>query len=489
MPAENRLDSLRVPLQYLSAVEALAAFRSGELTPVRLFEAVAGAVAAREPSVNALTATYFEQAVPLLERAGDTYARHPDQARPLDGLLLAVKELSAVRGQQHTLGSRALRHLVATETEPAIQRAADSGAVVHARTNTPEFGCASFTDSPLFGQTRNPWNTAFSPAGSSGGSAAALAAGMTTLATGTDSAGSLRLPASACGVVGFKPSHGRVPQLPPMNLETCNHLGPMARTVADCALLYDVMSGPHRVDLGSYLPDDASSAGDDLRVGVVRIEGLDLDDDVADTLRTSAEVLRDRGFSVTEVDLGWHYDEIIAATKLVFAMAYAPRVRQVAATDPDVSDYALDFVADVLPLAGSPDFVLKARETLAPLQAALADAFTRTDVLVLATLPVPAPQLDDHYLGHGPVVGGVEQPDRWLVGHTVPFNLMSSCPVLDVPAGLARTGVPIGVQLVGRPYADRAVLDFGRRFEAARALGLYETSVPDLDAEPMPATP
>lgn len=470
---------------YLSATGALAAFRAREVSPLELFDAVVEAVHRTEPTVNAFTFTDFDAAREQATRATEVYGKNAQAARPLEGILLAVKELIAVSGQQHTLGSRALRDHVAAQTEPAVQRALDAGAIVHARTNTPEFGCASVTDSPLFGETLNPWNTEFGPAGSSGGSAAALAAGSTTLAQGTDSAGSLRLPAAACGVVGFKPSRGRVPRLPPMNLEPCEHLGPMARTVADCALLFSVMAGPHRCDLGSYLPADETVGphlADGARIGLARIDGLDVDVDVAAGVAKGADVFRDRGAQMYEVDLGWTYDTVIAATKLVYAAAYAPSVHEVASVDPELmSDYALDFVAEVMPLAASPDFTLRARRLVGELQEALATAFETVDFLLLPTLAFPAPAAGDHYVDHGPVVNGAEQADRWMVGHTVPFNLMSSCPVLSVPSGVARNGIPVGMQIVGRPYCDSSVLALGAEFEAERDLGLYTRVHPAVD--------
>ena len=142
---------------------------------------------------------------------------------------------------------------------PATRRRASSGSstpagIIHARSATPEFCCAAITDSRLWGVTRNPWNLEYSPGGSSGGSAAALAAGMASLATGSDIGGSIRIPSSFCGVVGFKPPYGRVPQDPPFNLDHYCHDGPMARTVDDCRLLENVMAGPHRDDIVSLRP-------------------------------------------------------------------------------------------------------------------------------------------------------------------------------------------------------------------------------------------
>ncbi len=158
---------------------------------------------------------------------------------------MAVKEEARIAGQRNTLGSLPLRDEVAEKTAAFVQRIIDAGGIVHARTTTPEFSCAPVTWTKLWGVTRNPWNTQYSPGGSSGGSAAALAAGTTTLATGSDIGGSIRIPASFCGVVGFKPPYGRVPEVATFNLDHYCHEGPLARTVADCALLENVIAGPH----------------------------------------------------------------------------------------------------------------------------------------------------------------------------------------------------------------------------------------------------
>ena len=172
----------------------------------------------------------------------------------MEGLPVAVKEEAEIAGQHNTLGSLPLRDVIAGQTSAFVQRIIDAGGIVHARTTTPEFSCAPITWSRLWGVTRNPWHTGYSPGGSSGGSAAALAAGTATLATGSDIGGSIRIPASFCGVVGFKPPYGRVPEVATFNLDHYCHEGPLARTVADCALLENVIAGPHPSDVVSIRP-------------------------------------------------------------------------------------------------------------------------------------------------------------------------------------------------------------------------------------------
>lgn len=471
-------------LHELSATEAIALFRRRELSPVELTDAVLARAEATDSQLGALVARYFDEARASARRAEDAYAGKGAGAAPraLEGITVAIKELTPVAGQQHTLGSLAFRDMVADRSAPVAERIVEAGAIVHARTATPEFGCASFTHSRLFGLTRNPWNPDFSPAGSSGGAAAALAVGSTTLAQGSDSAGSLRLPASACGVVGFKPPHGRVPGLPPLSLETCNHDGPMARTVDDCALLQDAIAGPHPADPTALRPKlTVSGGGDDVagwRVALaLGMAGIDLDPDVEANTRAAAEALRQRGADVEEVELGWDFERVMEATKLHFAATYGPRVARAAEAFGDqLTSYVLAFAEEEARHATPADFVLRSHELTAELWEPLSRVFESRRVLLCPTLAFPAPEAGKEYLDEGPVVGGVEQPDRWIVATTVPFNLLSRCPAISVPSGIAACGVPTGVQIVGRPYDDPSVFRAARALERVRPL----ESRPDL---------
>jgi amidase len=221
-------------LHYLSATEALARFRARELSPVELLEAVIARAQEVEPVVNALCHTFYDEARDQAREAERRYAR--GEARPLEGLPVAIKEEEAVEGQPWTQGSLLYKDLVADYSSAFARRHLEAGAIVHARTTAPEFSCAGYTQSKLWGVTRNPWNPRYGVGGSSGGSGAALAAGTTTLASGSDIGGSIRIPASFNGVVGFKPPYGRVPCDPPFNLDTYCHCGPLARTVVERAL-------------------------------------------------------------------------------------------------------------------------------------------------------------------------------------------------------------------------------------------------------------
>ena len=229
-------------------------FKARELSPVELMEAVIAQAETVEPVVNALCHQFFDEALDQARDAEQRYAGKGDPPRPLEGIPLAIKEEEAVAGQPQTQGSLIYKDQVAEKNSAFAQRHLDSGAIVHARTTAPEFSCAGFTQSRIWGVTRNPWNPTYAVGGSSGGSAAALASGTTTLASGSDIGGSIRIPASFCGVVGFKPPYGRVPLDPPFNLDTFCHNGPLARTVADCALYENQIAGPHPSDVTTLRP-------------------------------------------------------------------------------------------------------------------------------------------------------------------------------------------------------------------------------------------
>ncbi|MDO8310065.1 MAG: amidase [Actinomycetota bacterium] len=425
-------------------------------------------------------AEYVQQAVNAFTLIDHTGARaravesdariRSGQPRPLEGLPFAVKDLTPVEGYPHTMGSLAMRDVVARVTDPAVQALIDAGAIPFARTNTAEFGCATVTDNLLYGETTNPWNTDFGAAGSSGGAAAALAAFATPLAQGTDSAGSLRMPAAACGVVGMKPSYGVVPVVAPAYLDSFGHNGPMARNVSDVRLMFEVMRGLDRSHAFGYETRQTkpvtSMAG--LRVRVMTgMEGLNVDADVAANLATACRVLADAGADVQEVPFPWDFERLFAAVKNAFATTYMPLAKAARDSGADVTDLTRAFIESVLPVTKDGLHAVRAQAEMAELHASLAVHFTQADVLALPTLAMPAPIAHEHFIDRGPMVNGVEHADRWIVAFTVPFNLMSACPAISVPSGMAVSGIPTGLQLVGRPYEDDALLDIAQLAESA----------------------
>ena len=235
-------------LCYMTATEAIAAFKTKKLSPVEVMNAVIARTEAINPKVNAITYTYYDRALDQARQAEAKYAKTDGRLRPLEGISVGIKDFHPVKGEITTFGSRLYKDFKPDNTAPTVERLFDAGAIMHIRTTTPEFAHSSVTKSPLWGVTRNPWNPEYTAGGSSGGSGAAVAAGMTTVADGTDGGGSIRIPSSACGIVGYKPPFGRNPLDREHPFETLLHYGPMTRSIADAALMQNVMSGPHPAD-------------------------------------------------------------------------------------------------------------------------------------------------------------------------------------------------------------------------------------------------
>src|SRR5712691_681838 len=463
-------------LHYMPATEALRLFRSRDLSPVELVTAVIARAEEVEPAINAFAETRYAEALVQARAAEARYSGTGGPPLPLDGLPVAVKEEAPIAGQRNTFGSLPLRDVVAGHTAPFVQRIIDAGGIVHARSTTPEFSCAPVTWTKLWGVTRNPWNTAYSPGGSSGGSAAALAAGSATLATGSDIGGSIRIPASFCGVVGFKPPYGRVPEVEIFNLDHYCHEGPLARTVADCALLENVIAGPHRSDVASIRPKLEIPGRlppiSGMRIALsVDLGCYDVDDDVAANTRAAAGRLADAGATITEVSLPWQLATISRAARIHFGMIFGPSVQEIFDQhEAELTSYARRFVAESAQI-NKDDFVT-GLGLEAGIYAPLGDLLDDYDALVCPTFAVPA--LPAEYDTDQPVEINGRPADDWLdVLMTIPFNIASRCPVMSIPSGLSREGVPTGLSVVGKTYDDITVF---------RIAAAHEERMPWLDA-------
>jgi Asp-tRNA(Asn)/Glu-tRNA(Gln) amidotransferase A subunit family amidase len=467
-------------LYELSATDALARFRSRELSPVELMEATIARAEEVEPTVNALCHTFYEQALEQARAAEARYAPGSSQEpRALEGIPLAVKEEEPVAGQPWTQGSLIFRDLVAEHSSPMAERILAAGAIVHARTTVPEFSCAGYTQSRLWGVTRNPWNPDYAVGGSSGGAGAALASGTTTLASGSDIGGSIRIPASANGVVGFKPPVGRVAADPPNNLDVYCHTGPLARTVGDCALFENVIAGPHPVDHISLRPKlvlpDRFEGIEGTRIALsVDLGDWDVDVEVRANTLAVADLLRDCGATVDVVDLQLPREQVMRAVAIHFQSIFGAWIQSMCDEHADlVTDYALGFAARMERMAGSAGGgLLEKLELECELWTPLGQLLERYDALVCPTAGTTGLLAGDSYQQTKAVVEGCEQPTHLHAFLTPMFNIASRCPVLAVPSGHASNGVPTGVQIVGRTYDDETVFRIGAALEAVRpALG------------------
>src|SRR5579863_9120300 len=233
---------------FMSAVELAAAIRERKVSPVELTKATLARIEKLNPRLNVFVTVPSEQALCSAAKAEDAVMRG-DQLGPLHGVPFHVKDNLYVAGSRTTFGSKLFETNVTADDCPAVKRLKGAGMIMIGRTNTPEFGWKGVTDNRVFGITRNPWNTELTPGGSSGGAAAAVAAGLGPIGLGTDGGGSLRIPAAFCGVVGFKASFGRMPNWPGSSGAILRHIGVITRTVGDQAAALDVMAGPDSRDL------------------------------------------------------------------------------------------------------------------------------------------------------------------------------------------------------------------------------------------------
>ncbi len=460
----------------MSAVEAAARFRDGSLSPVEVMEAMVARAEAVEPRVNAFAYRHFDSAMEQARAAEAAFRTSGARLRPLTGLPVAVKDSTEIAGMPNSCGSVPLKDRLATHTSFVNARVLDAGGIVHARTTTPEFSCSATCHSKLWGVTRNPWNPDFTCGGSSGGSGASLAAGTSSLATGSDIAGSIRIPASCCGVVGYKPPYGRNPQDPPLNLDFYCHAGPMARTVADTILLQNVMSGPNPGDIAA-LPEDVAVVAKPRAMRGTRIAACltlgfyALDPEVEANARASLEIFRDLGAIVEEVGLPWGADVLEAARAHlthVFGASLAPMLD---AHEAEMTGYAAQFARDGR--ASRAGDHLRGLETVGRMWEDFGALMQRFDLFVCPTTALPAvPAEFDHSRDRLRIAGVEVDPFLgWVM--TPAFNMLSRCPVLSLPSGRARDGVPTGIQLVGRAYDDQGVFGAGLAFE--RAAGLWAT--------------
>jgi amidase len=448
-------------LAFLSAVEQARLIRAGGASSVELVQLCLERIERIDPLLNAFVTVCGDEALAVARAADST----PGDA-PFRGVPIAVKDLAATAGIRTTYSSRAYADYVPNFDTAVVRRIRNAGFVIVGKSNTPEFGTVAFTESDLNGATRNPWNTDLTPGGSSGGAAAAVSAGLVPVAHATDGGGSIRIPASCCGLFGLKPSRGRVSSAPFGSLEGLSTAGPMARTVEDAAHLLDVLTGYEPGDPWWAPPPERpfavtmAESPSPLRIAVTSTPPIDVpvDPECVAALTAAAELLAALGHDVREETPPWReadlFDKFIAVWQVgpalhpVDAALLTPLNRGLveSARTTSAADYG------------------RAVGSLQTLARRIVSFWSEVDVVVTPTLALP------------PVPIGwqeeVEGPIEQLLRNTefTPFTAIANLtgqPAMSLPLYWSETGLPIGVHAIGPPAGDALLLSLAAQIEAA----------------------
>lgn len=468
----NALESLA----FSSAENLLHLYRSGQASPVMVVEQMLARIRALDADIKAYRIVDSHNAR-TAALASEQRWRRKEPLGPLDGVPFSVKDTLMVQGHSFRQGSCATADIPATENSPIVDRMRESGAVFLGITATPEFGAGPVTISPLTGVTRNPWNLQMHAGGSSGGAAASTAAGLTCLALGTDTGGSVRIPSAFCGTVGFKPTGGRIPVYPHNGAGQLGSPGVIARSVEDICLTLAVVARPDLRDPDCLPPDDidwptVSKAGVvGLRAALTTTMGYAkrVDPEVVDLVTTAAGHLETLGVVVEEADPGIANPSDIVRRLTAPALAYAvstlSKAQQALVGD---SVRTGSEVARKMGLRAYLNALEQRREV-----ARVLNAFhQKYDILLTPTVSVAA------FEAHMWVPENFADLDdrRAWTPFCYPFNL-SQQPAITVPCGLTRAGLPIGLQIVGPRFGDALVLRAALSYEQIRPFRpLYPTS-------------
>lgn len=454
-----------------TATEAVAQLARGAVSPLELVDAAAARIAETNPAINAVVTTCYDRA---RDRARRLMADATATAAPghLHGLPILVKDNTDVEGVRCTSGSRVHEHRVAPASDPVVQRLEARGAIVIGKTNLPEFAAGGNTFNDVFGATRNPWDTRLSASGSSGGSAAALAAGQAWLATGNDFGGSIRTPASFCSVSGLRPSPGMVARVQKQPFNPLSVEGPMARTVADVALMFDAEAGFDARDPLSPrdpLPSFARAAARPQRPARVAVSA-DLgiapvvDREVRAVIRAVGEKLAADGVAVEDAhpDLADAGKNFLTLRGAVYIARVAPLLDKYRAVlKPEVvqnAEFGLSLkLADVVAAEIVQGEVIRRAAAF----------FEHYDVLICPATLCPPFDVTWRYPEQWDGVAFKGYMDWLVLTYAV---TMMACPVLSIPGGFTAGGLPVGLQLIGRPRGEAPLFAHGAWLE--QLLGL-----------------
>lgn len=464
----------------LSVREIARRYRSRELSPVDVVDACLARIDALNPTLNAFV-TLTDDAARKAAKEAERQLRSGDDLPLLFGVPFSVKDTLPTEGVRTTFGSRLFSDVVPAEDAAAVAAVKRAGGILLGKTNSPTLGWIGATHNKLFGTTPNPWNLSVTAGGSSGGTAVAASTGMTPVNIGTDGGGSLRLPASFTGTVGFKPSYGRVPNYPTGPNWGLQHIGPIARSVDDIAVALDALAVADDRDPYSLPPGQPRFANvlerPPARLRILFAPDLgfaeSVDPEVVAICRAAVESLQQAGHDVTERVPGW--SSPMDAWQTLFVAGIAARLGPfVAERSHDIEDKLREFIADGQRMG--PDTYYRAWLAKNDWWQEIQPTFEQYDILVTPTVACPPFAVGRDTAGS---VAGKPVSFYGWAPFTAPFN-MTGQPAISIPAGFTRSGLPVGMQIVGRRFADDVLLATAAAFER---ICPWPTTLPPLSAD------
>jgi len=464
-------------LEYLfwNSSKLIEAYAKKELSPVEVIKGSIEQSKKIQRECNAFTEFFDEKSIKLAKIAEKNYLNKSANLKSLEGIPFGVKEEFALRGTLRTSASKIFKNRKDNYTDVYIDRILMGGAIPIFKTTTPEFCLLGTTWSDLHGVTTNPWNKKYTPGGSSGGSGVALATGCCTIASGSDIGGSIRIPAAACGIFGYKPPYGRNPEVPYANLDYYSHSGPMARSVEDIIRMQFLTADIHNQDIAS-LPKPIKFDGN-LSLKNIKIAwsnhlcGFEVEEDILMNLKNALNVFKEHGATVEYVEPGLP-DNMLDAAGTYLTCLWGTSLKEIAKDNEKLlCAYTEKFIEaskekTLTELVHCNNVAWDAYTKFGPL-------FDKFDVFICPTNAVTGIPADHGYPNleydfNGKVRKTEETGDEsmWL---TTPFNMLSRLPVMSAPTGFASNGVPTGMQIIGKAYDDNSVFKV--------SLG-YEKSIP-----------
>jgi aspartyl-tRNA(Asn)/glutamyl-tRNA(Gln) amidotransferase subunit A len=451
-------------IHFLTVAEAGQRIREGSLAPTDLVEAMVERVQRLDPTLRSTITLAAESARAAAQAAGDAI-RRGEWAGPLHGVPLGIKDCIATAGLRTTANSRVLADWVPEEDAPVVAAVRGAGAIVLSKSNLNEFAWAIPGEDDLHAPPRNPWSLGHFAMGSSSGSAVAVASGLCLAALGTDAGGSVRQPAANCGVVGLKPTHGLIDAAGALGAPTITEVGPIARTVEDCALLLSAMSGGHK-QYGAGLRRPAGK----VRVGVPRrhIDQANADPEICAAFDEALRALCDLGMEIVDVEVDGLADAAAADFLVLNAEAFAAHERTLRARMHDYGRSARLYHTQGAFLSAA-DYIVALRvgETV---RERVDESLSAVDILATPVVPVLTAEAARAAKAQPHTGGGAV--------FTAPFNLTGH-PALAVPCGMSAEGIPIGLQLVGRAGGEADLLSIAHVYEQATP---WHTMHPSLEA-------